>query len=104
MSNQSCFPQQHWSAEAAGIASLQATIQGRRAANQATVFGIIGLFVAPPFVFGPISLVKARAANQLGVSAITGRVLGWIDIAFCAIGIAVVAFLLVGFASFSSSS
>ncbi len=101
MSNQTYIPQPWGSAEAAGIASLQATIQGQRAANQATVFGIIGLFIAP-FVFGPLALVKARAANRLGVSATTGRVLGWIDIAFCVIGVVVVVVLLAGFAASSS--
>lgn len=80
MSNQSYVPQSYPVIDPAGVQALQATLQGQRAANQSTVFGIIGLFIAP-FVFGPLALVKANQAKRLGVSSTTGIVLGWIDIA-----------------------
>ncbi len=102
MSDQAYIPQPYPSGQPGGIQALQATIEGQRAANQSTAFGIIGLFILP-FVFGPIALAKASTARRLGVSSTTGLVLGWIDIALVVIGaVLLLLVLLGGIAAYSS--
>lgn len=92
MSNANFLPQ-GYAPDPNGVQALQATLQGQRAANQSTVFGIIGLIFLP-IVFGPLALVKANQARKLGVSSTTGTVLGWIDIVAIVVWVIVIVALL----------
>jgi len=61
--------------------SQAAYLQGVGHRSQATVFGVIGLFVLG-IVFGPLAIVQAGRSEALGVTATAGKVLGWIGVGF----------------------
>lgn len=51
--------------------------EGRKAADNALVLGILSLFFVG-FVLGPIAISKANRAAKFGVDATAGQVTGWI--------------------------
>lgn len=55
--------------------------QGVSHRSNATVFGIIGLFVLG-IVFGPLAIAQANKAEVFGVRATAGKVLGAISLVF----------------------
>lgn len=61
------------------VESQAAYLQGVGHRTQATVFGVIGLFVLG-IVFGAVAIVQAGRAEALGVTATAGKVLGWIGV------------------------
>ncbi|MDQ0707645.1 hypothetical protein QFZ52_000297 [Arthrobacter woluwensis] len=63
------------------VESQTAYLQGVGHRSQATVFGVLGLFVLG-IVFGPLAIVQAGRAEALGVTATAGKVLGWIGVGF----------------------
>lgn len=60
------------------------TVEAEKAAKSATAFGIIGIFIAG-IIFGPLAIAKAKFAEENGVPATTGKVLGWISTIFAVI-------------------
>lgn len=61
-----------------GMYALSArTVEGERAAQLSLVLGIVGFFVAG-LILGPLAIWQAKKAEDLGVPATVGKVLGWI--------------------------
>lgn len=67
--------------------------EGDRAAQTALIFGILG-FVVAGVVFGPLAIWQASKAENLGVDATAGKVLGWISLilGLLVVGVFVVVF------------
>lgn len=61
--------------------------EGRQAAENALLFGILGIVLGLGVVFGPLALWQAGRANRLGVEATAGRVLGWVGLALGAVAV-----------------
>jgi len=53
------------------------TMEGERAAQLSVTLGIVGFFVAG-LILGPLAIWQAKKAENLGVPATAGKVLGWI--------------------------
>lgn len=70
-------------------------MRGTKFKEKSLIFGIIGFFFLG-IVFGPLAIVNAKRAEELHHSATFGKVLGWIDAIFGAIGILVLLFVVVG--------
>lgn len=51
--------------------------QGQSHATTALICGILGFFVVG-FILGPVAIVQAKKAQQLGADATPGLILGWI--------------------------
>lgn len=52
-------------------------VRGQQLAQTSMIFGIISLF-AVGVILGPIAIVKAKRAEELGGDAKVGRITGWI--------------------------
>lgn len=65
--------------------------QGEGHKRNSVILGVIGLFLLG-IVLGPLALWQAGKAEALGVKATAGKVLGWIDLVFGALGL----FMLLG--------
>lgn len=61
--------------------------EGRQAAENALLFGILGVVLGLGVVFGPLALWQAGRASRLGVDATAGRVLGWVGLALGAVAV-----------------
>lgn len=61
-------------------------MQGMNHKSNATVLGVIGLFILG-IVLGPLAISQANKAQSMGVPATTGKVLGWIDLIFGILGL-----------------
>ncbi|WP_298582382.1 hypothetical protein [uncultured Kocuria sp.] len=61
-------------------------MQGMNHRSNATVLGVIGLFVLG-IVLGPLAISQANKAQSMGVPATAGKVLGWIGLIFGLLGL-----------------
>lgn len=59
-------------------------VEGKRHAKLSLIFGIIGLLILG-IVFGPLAIIQAKKAEDLGTPATAGKVLGWIAVSFAVI-------------------
>lgn len=62
------------------------TAQGQSLAQTSMILGILSLFVVG-FVLGPIAIVKAKRAEELGGDAKVGKITGWIGAVLGVLGL-----------------
>lgn len=75
-------------------------MEGVQHARDSVLFGVLGILTLG-IVFGPLALSQAKKAELYGIDAKTGRVLGWIAIAwFCLGALFFIAYLIFFFAFF----
>lgn len=88
-----------------GYQSSYQSIEGEKAAQLSLILGIVGLFFAG-IILGPMAIWQARKAENLGVPATAGKVLGWITTILYALGVLAgilfVIIILVGFGATAS--
>jgi hypothetical protein len=65
-------------------------MDGMQHARDAMLFGVLSIFTIG-VLFGPLALIEARRAEQFGIPARAGKVLGWIGIGLFALWILVFA-------------
>lgn len=71
----------------------QVSADANSAATLSLVLGILGIVILP--ILAPFAIWQANKAEKLGKPATAGKVLGWIGVAFLAIGVLVFLFFLV---------
>lgn len=70
-------PQQPGGYQPNYIQSSPDQMRGQQLAQTSMIFGIISLFVVG-IILGPIAIVKAKRAEELGGDAKVGQITGWI--------------------------
>lgn len=70
-------------------------VEADKASQLSLIFGIVGLFFAG-IIFGPLAIVQAKKAEQLGRAATAGKVLGWICTIWAALWTLGVLMMLLG--------
>jgi len=71
----------------------QVSADANSAATLSLVLGILGIVILP--ILAPFAIWQANKAEKLGKPATAGKVLGWIGVAFLAIGVLAFLFFLV---------
>lgn len=74
-----------------------------KAAQMSVIFGIIGILFAG-IIFGPLALWQAKKAEDLNMSATTGKILGWIALIIGVLWIVGIIFWIVVFMAAVGSS
>lgn len=77
-------------------------VEADKAAQLSIVFGIVGFFFLG-ILFGPLAIIQAKKAEQLGRAATAGKVLGWIITIWAALAI-IVMLLMFGVLGISAAS
>ncbi len=76
--------------------------QGQSLAQTSMILGILSLFVVG-FVLGPIAIVKAKRAEELGGDAKVGKITGWIGAVLGVLGLILFIIYIVAILAFLPS-